>query len=56
MSTVHIVSSDFLQGLLNTFDDIKTELEQPEVVELTSLALDRKIADSIEQLQGELDE
>lgn len=41
---------------LDTLLDVQVELEQPEVAELTTLRLDRKVAETINELREVLGE
>lgn len=41
--------------VLNVLEDVQCELSQPEVVEFTSMALDRKVEEAIAILHRELE-
>lgn len=48
------VDRNLLQRALDALLDVQLELEEPEIAELITLALDRKIADSIREMRGAL--
>lgn len=46
---------ELLKEALDALEDAKCELDEPEVAELTTIALDRKLETVIEKLKKELD-
>ena len=49
------MSGELTYFLLGVLKDVKCELDTPEVAELTTIALDRKVEAAIELLEQELD-
>jgi len=46
---------ELLKEALDALEDAKCELDQPEIAELTTLALDRKLETVITKIKQELD-
>jgi len=56
MNTFVVVPDTVWYEILEALKDTRTELEVPEVAELTSLALDDKIDSAIEQMESILED
>jgi len=54
MSNVHMISGPMLRQILEAIEDAIRELDCPEVAELTSAALDRKLAKARDAIKERL--
>ena len=43
-----------VEDILEVLKDVRAEISEPEVAELISLALDRKVAEAIKYMEGQI--